>query len=168
MSLNIGVSGHQIRQNINWVWVRNEIRSILENFDSVSGIWTSLATGSDTIAAEAALELSIPINVVIPHGKYEEVFSGLDRIRYEKLLSHGSIVERIKSTKTRQEAYLLAGYRVVDRSEQMIIVWDGSPAAGLGGTADIMSYATEVGKPTWWLDTTHGVLVPPAKSSSVQ
>jgi hypothetical protein len=30
---------------------------------------------------------------------------------------------------------------VVDRSERVVAVWDGKPASGVGGTADVVSYA---------------------------
>jgi hypothetical protein len=31
----------------------------------------------------------------------------------------------------------------VDKSDMLIAIWDGKPAAGLGGTADAVGYALE-------------------------
>ena len=46
-----------------------------------------------------------------------------------------------------EDAYLAAGHWIVDHSDLAILVWDGYPAAGKGGTADIASYARLVGCP---------------------
>jgi hypothetical protein len=45
-----------------------------------------------------------------------------------------------------EEAFWAAGQRVVEESEQLIAVWDGRPAGGLGGTADVVAYAQKLGK----------------------
>ena len=46
-----------------------------------------------------------------------------------------------------EEAFLAAGQRVVELSDELLAVWDGKKAAGLGGTADIVGYAKELKKP---------------------
>jgi hypothetical protein len=35
----------------------------------------------------------------------------------------------------------------VDRSSVLVAVWDGQPARGLGGTADVVAYARQRGVP---------------------
>lgn len=45
-----------------------------------------------------------------------------------------------------EESYLAAGQKVVELSNVMIAVWNGKPAAGLGGTADIVDYARQKNK----------------------
>jgi len=42
--------------------------------------------------------------------------------------------------------------RVVDLADLLIAVWDGKPARGPGGTADVVAYAASAGKPYVWLD----------------
>lgn len=44
------------------------------------------------------------------------------------------------------EAYLAAGQEVVDLTDTLLAIWDGQPARGLGGTADVVRYARSVGK----------------------
>jgi len=41
---------------------------------------------------------------------------------------------------------MAAGKRVVDISEHVIAIWDGRPAGGYGGTADVVAYAHAVGR----------------------
>ena len=46
---------------------------------------------------------------------------------------------------TRDEAYEAAGRRMVEASDLLLAVWDGRPAAGRGGTAEIVEYARTLG-----------------------
>jgi hypothetical protein len=41
---------------------------------------------------------------------------------------------------------MAAGRSVADRSDLLLAVWDGAPAAGFGGTADVIRYARERSK----------------------
>ena len=41
----------------------------------------------------------------------------------------------------------------------MIFVWDGKPAAGIGGTGDVVDYARALGKPLIVIDRASGALV---------
>jgi hypothetical protein len=56
-------------------------------------------------------------------------------------------VERLPFVESTEQAHLAAGQAVVDRSERLVAVWDGKPARGIGGTADIVSYARQKGVP---------------------
>jgi hypothetical protein len=60
----------------------------------------------------------------------------------------------MRTARTREQAYELAGRAIVDRSDVMIVVWDGQPARGRGGTAEIYSYARRWQKPILliWVD----------------
>jgi hypothetical protein len=42
---------------------------------------------------------------------------------------------------------MAGGRAVVDRSDVLMAVWDGQPARGLAGTADVGAYARERGVP---------------------
>ena len=56
-------------------------------------------------------------------------------------------MERLPFVESTVQAHLTAGQAVVDRSERLVAVWDGKPARGIGGTADIVSYARQKGVP---------------------
>lgn len=45
-----------------------------------------------------------------------------------------------------EEAFYAAGKAVVDACDWLIAVWDGEPARGLGGSADVVAYARNRGK----------------------
>ena len=45
------------------------------------------------------------------------------------------------------KGYIAWGHTGVDRSSVLVAVWDGQPARGLGGTADVVAYARQRGVP---------------------
>ncbi len=47
---------------------------------------------------------------------------------------------------------MAAGVWMVDRSDRLVAIWDGKPAAGLGGTGDVVAYALERGIPVVRVD----------------
>jgi len=139
----VGISGHRrLRDPAGWEWVGRELLTCLAPLPPrVVGV-TSLAIGADTVFAEAVLRLGGALKVVVPFAGYEERFDeGRERERYLSLLGRAASVEVLRAEVTEQEAYFAAGRRVVDISSLLLLVWDGRPAAGLGGTGDIAAYA---------------------------
>jgi hypothetical protein len=63
------------------------------------------------------------------------------------------------STDERSDAYLEAGVRTVDECDLLLAVWNGEPAAGRGGTGEIVAYARTQEKPVWCIDSATGALV---------
>jgi hypothetical protein len=58
------------------------VRSQLSNFMEASKAYSSLATGSDQVFAEAAINLEIPVVAVLPFEGYERYFRGSDLADY--------------------------------------------------------------------------------------
>jgi hypothetical protein len=54
---------------------------------------------------------------------------------------------------TRELAYLAAGVRVVELADVLFAVWDGKPARGTGGTAEIVERAMAIDTPVLQVDT---------------
>jgi len=136
-----------------WRWVRSEITAILSGAEPpLTGI-SSLAIGADQVFAEVVLALHGSLEVVIPFETYERTFENrVDRAKFHRLRAAASRIEVLTGARDAEEAYLNAGKRVVDLSESMIAVWDGEPARGLGGTAQIVEYARHVGIPVTQLN----------------
>jgi hypothetical protein len=141
--MRVGISGHQrLRDPDGWEWVRGQMRGCLASLPPpVVGV-TSLAAGADTLFAGLVLELGGSLEAVVPFAGYEESFAtGNDRRAYRSLLGRAARVEVLERDGTDEEAYYAAGKRVADLSALLVLVWDGAPAAGLGGTGDIAEYA---------------------------
>ena len=146
--MRVGISGHQrLRDPGGWDWVRQEMRTCLTSLsEPLVGI-TSLSIGADTLFAHLVLELGGSLAVVVPFADYEARFvTEAARQDYRNLLGQAATIEVLEKKDTDDEGYYAAGKRVTDLSELLLVVWDGKPAAGLGGTADIAAYAHERNK----------------------
>ncbi|MGH3928049.1 MAG: hypothetical protein ACRDTT_35160, partial [Pseudonocardiaceae bacterium] len=71
-----------------------------------------------------------------------------EREAYDQLFAKAWHVVRLPFEESTEGSHLTAGQRIVDTSDLLIAVWDGQPAGGRGGTADIVAYAREQGTPT--------------------
>ena len=150
----IGITGHQrLPAPSNWQWVEKAMASVLSALpDELTG-FTSLALGADQLFAELILRRGGALTVIVPFTDYETKFAeGPDRDSYKRLLAQAATVEVLHSTGSNREAYFKAGKQVVIRSELLIAVWDGKPAAGFGGTADVVGYARQRGTPVVHID----------------
>lgn len=107
---------------------------------------TCLAAGTDQLFARRVLGAGGTLVGVIPSKGYHRTFDAAGRAAYLDLL--GRCVETVVLDYERptEEAFMAAGEEVVRRSDMLVAVWDGRPAAGLGGTADVVSFARMLGK----------------------
>jgi hypothetical protein len=151
--MRLGISGHQHLENSrDWEWVSCELHDLLVKLSKpLTGI-TCLAPGADSLFARLLLEHDRPFEVVLPFPGYEQKLPNDKRDDYQRLLKQASLVITLQRQKTDEESYLEAGKRVVDLSDLLIAVWDGKPAKGLGGTADVVKYARRKHEPIIHLD----------------
>ena len=118
---------------------------------------SALAEGADRLVAEevlaeqdARLEVALPL----PAEDYIEDFKTEDSKRvFCCLLDQASDIWPPPDAPTRNEAYGQAGRDIVDQSDAVIALWDGEPAQGQGGPAEIVGYAEEQGVPLAWVHT---------------
>jgi hypothetical protein len=141
MIMKVGISGHQSRPGIDWQWTASQVAEAFENW-SVERILTSLAIGSDQVCAQQAFELDIAVTAVLPLSNYEQFFKSGDLPQYRDLLGKCEIVTLADIADT-QEAFFNAGKYIVDQATFLIAIWDGKPAVGLGGTADVVQYCLD-------------------------
>jgi hypothetical protein len=113
---------------------------------SLEGV-CSLAVGADQIFAKVLLAVGGRLHVIIPSADYVSTFSTEEaRADYAELLEASASREELPYLSPTEEAFMAAGRTVADRCDLLLAVWDGAPAAGLGGTADVVQYAKERGK----------------------
>lgn len=144
--MRIGISGHQDISREVAAYVRPIlIRLINEQKDNVVGV-SSLAAGADQLFATVILEQDGSLHAIIPCRGYERTFSEPESLKHFRLvLARAQKIETLPYPKPSEEAFLDAGRSVVNNSDLLIAVWDGQPAAGKGGTADIVDYARRRG-----------------------
>jgi hypothetical protein len=142
----LGVTGHQAIPPGAREMVVGAIRDILSEADAPLYAVTSLAAGADQLFATEILRTGGRLHVIVPSRNYEQTFStNGDLALFRSLLEAAHAVTRLDYEGPSGEAFLAAGKEVVDNCEMLIAVWDGKPARGLGGTADVVRYARETG-----------------------
>jgi hypothetical protein len=148
----VGITGHQRLDDPGaWPWVADAMRDQLTTMSPPLLAVTSLAIGADQLLARLVIERGGKIYAVLPFADIERSFSPGDRPAYREL-SKNATVEVLDISGTDEDAYLAAGHRVVDNSDIMLAVWDGKPAKGKGGTADVVAYAIKRGIPLIHID----------------
>lgn len=141
--MRVGVTGHQKRDGIDWQWTRGAVHESLSELPPPVEGWSSLAVGADQLFARCILELGGSIVTVVPGDWYEECFGGADLVEYRRLRDSGTSI--LMEGRTGEEAFLAAGLKVADASDILIAIWDGKPAQGRGGTADVVEHAIRNG-----------------------
>jgi hypothetical protein len=118
---------------------------------------SSLAEGADRLVARELLaEPHASLEAILPMARsaYTEDFgSAQSKAEFRRLLGLARQVRQAPGHPIRPEAYEWSGRRVVDRCDALIAVWDGQPASGRGGTAEIVQYARERSVPLVWVHT---------------
>ncbi|MER6449964.1 hypothetical protein DEJ51_06830 [Streptomyces venezuelae] len=144
----IGVTGHRAIPDSVLGHVESGLRAVLGCHDGPLEAFSSLAEGADQLFAAIALENGADLTVVIPSGDYENTFEGVEaRARYQGLKNRATQEVRMDFARSTDEAYYAAGTYIADSCDRLVAVWDGQPARGHGGTAEIVAYARALGKP---------------------
>lgn len=172
----IGITGHQRLGDASaTAWVRTAIHQVLgEHAGELVGV-SSLAAGADQVFATLVLDRQGRLEAVQPFPGYRErSFAGDDDLRrYDRLIARAQVALLPRDGRSDEEAYLHAGTEVVARCELLVAVWNGAPASGLGGTADIVAHARERGRAMVILDpvrrtiTRVGDVAPPARAAQL-
>ncbi len=111
---------------------------------------TALAAGASELTGvdDGRLEVILPLEPDNYCADFESVAS---KAEFVALLEEATTVDTVKPTRSRDRAYEAAGRAVVDRSDVMVIMWDGQHARGRGGTAEIYRYAHQKHKSVIWI-----------------
>ncbi len=152
----VGFSGH--RQLANPDSIARSVTAALGMLQRESrGEWvalSSVATGADQLFISKARELKLSWYAILPLPKaeFERDFSPQEWAGVEALLEKAEHVRVITENGSRDDAYLDCGMETVNGSDVLLAVWDGDPARGKGGTADVIDYARSIGKPLIIID----------------
>jgi hypothetical protein len=143
-----GVTGHQdIGPTVVIEKLYNNIIRSLRHYSVLGGI-TSLAVGADQLFARCLIDHGLPFIALIPCLGYEGTMESEHlRLHYIRLIESAESVETLDFPTPSENAFFAAGQAVVDRCDILFAVWDGRPAKGLGGTADIVKHALDRGRP---------------------
>jgi predicted Rossmann fold nucleotide-binding protein DprA/Smf involved in DNA uptake len=147
MSKKVGVTGHQNIPAEAMPFLQSGISDVINDAGKEMVCISSLALGADQLFAEATLNAGGHLHAIIPCQDYEKTFLDESQIKhFYEILKQADDVYILDYRSPSEEAFLKAGYQVVDLSDILLAIWDGKKAKGKGGTADIVRYARKHNK----------------------
>lgn len=115
-----------------------------------------LAEGADRIFAAEALALGFELHALLPFAspEYETTFTDPSTTpAYRSFLARAKeVVQLPGSLSDADAAYAAVGRETERRCDLLMAIWDGGPAAGPGGTPEIIDSHLARGKPVLWID----------------
>jgi hypothetical protein len=144
----IGITGHRQFDEPTSRLIREALRRIVAGYQphDLVGV-TCLAEGADTLFAEAVADRGGRLEVVVPALRYRDALPRSHRRAYDELLARAGSVHRLPLVESDDTAYLAGSRRMLTIINQLVAVWDGLPARGVGGTAEVVADARELGLP---------------------
>ena len=164
--LVIGVTGHRLHKlDVSSPYLIASIKSALldiktshENHKLI--ILSPLAEGADRMVARLAMDefgMSLRVPLPLPYELYQTDFKSSESLtefkelvgqaeRYFELSMKFGTQEQLAArmdgtpNELRNKQYALAGAYIVERSDEMIAVYDQLPAAGTGGTGQVVNW----------------------------
>ena len=154
----VGVSGHRNLPDIEAVTktIDEALRAIFAAYgDDSLQVISPLAEGTDRVVVWRAME-NYEVRLVVPLpleiSDYMLDFKSISsKAEFITLLEQADQVIELPAEDTREACYLAAGMYTLDHSDVLIAVWDGAPAKGIGGTAEIVAQARRRGMPMAWV-----------------
>jgi hypothetical protein len=144
--MKVGITGHRGLSTE----VENQVQALLADqvqaYDPVELVGIScIADGPDAWFAEAVLRHGGRLEVVVPASEYRESLPDWHHSAYDQFMSRAADVHHTGMTESTSEAHQAGSEILVGLVEELIAVWDGKPARGYGGTADVVAYAQRIG-----------------------
>jgi hypothetical protein len=153
----VGVVGHRrFESRAVADFVAGACRSVLSEaarrHGTVAAV-SALAEGADTLFAEAALELGLPLDAVKPFARYDTDFPEPPaRARYRRLVRAARSEMTMPHRDRSDDAYASAMRTIVERCDLLLIAWNGAPSPSRAGTAAAVAHAIGLGRPWIHLD----------------
>jgi hypothetical protein len=154
----LGITGHRYLAEMDKVLVGVEraVQRICKTYpDSNIRVLSSLAEGADRILAKRILLIpgaSLWVPLPLPEEEYLRDFETTkSRDEFIHLLGKAERVVNMPATDKREEGYLAASKYILENSDVLLAIWDGKPAQGAAGTAEIVALAREYNMPLVWI-----------------
>jgi argininosuccinate synthase len=130
----VGITGHANLTDSTIEPVYYSMRAELAKFRGAELVGlTCLARGADQVFADVVLDLGGDIEVVVPSADYfDRIKDQASRDRCDAYLARASAIHSLPYAFANDDAYFAASREVVDRSDLLVAVWDGSRGSGTG------------------------------------
>ncbi|MFE5561242.1 hypothetical protein [Streptomyces sp. NPDC056544] len=146
--MRVGITGHR---GLN-AEVEAQVKALLEQtvreFPAGELVAVScIADGPDAWWAETVLAHGGCIEAVVPAQEYRQNLPESHWPVYDRLHDDAIEVHHTSMTTSDSAAHMAGSEVLVGLSDLLLAVWDGKPAWGYGGTADVVAYAERTGVP---------------------
>jgi len=146
----IAVTGHMDLTEASIPLVQEALNELLKQYADGDLVGVScIARGSDSLFAEAVLDVGGRLVVVIPSQDYRRNKVKPDHAPlFDRMVeAAGEVLVMDHETASRQ-AYETANAVLLERADRLVAVWNGEPPTGKGGgTADVVHDARSRGIP---------------------
>jgi len=146
----IGITGH--RDIVKTVELKKHIKEFfinLQNSTSETKLLSPLADGADRLVAKIYLEIfkeEATLIVPMPFDQ-ERYMKDFDSKSKKDFLNYLEVAEEIYIVEDREkDNYKSLGYHVVNKSDTLLALWDGTFNHKSGGTGNVVAYAKEKDK----------------------
>jgi hypothetical protein len=136
--------------------VLGELAERIRTAGGAPAFHSSVASGADLLALEAAEAAGYSIHLILPLpvDEFRSDFENPDEwAQAESWIAKAATGDRgwtlsvPTSVTPRPNCYYEAGARMITASDLLVAFWDGQAAKGLGGTSDVVELARHQGKP---------------------
>lgn len=152
----LGWTGHRVIPNERAV--TEAVREVISELTSrspdgtvvgVSG-WMGLgsaAIGADLIVARACLQCGIPVRIVLPCSQDRMLALTPEghKSDFARICAASEVAPTVVRSKDNDVDHLAVAREIAMSANVLIAVWDGSPARGPGGTANVVELSRERG-----------------------
>lgn len=155
----VGVTGHRRLVTTEGLEraIDEALRRIASRFPGQLTVVSPLAEGADRLVVQRALALGhrrFVVPLPLPMDDYVRTFTSTDaRAEFQSLLARATEVVIVGQSQTDLEAYRAVGRWVLDHADALIVLWDGQPPRGEGGTGAIVEEARARALPLAWVHT---------------
>ncbi|WP_406511041.1 hypothetical protein OG851_00100 [Streptomyces sp. NBC_00161] len=146
--MRVGITGHRGLSTEVEQRVRAILTEAVTEYDAGELVAVScIADGPDAWWAETVLAHGGRVEIVVPAQEYRESLPESHWPVYDRLYAAAAEVHHTGMTASDSAAHMAGSEILVGLSDVLLAVWDGKPAWGFGGTADVVAYAQRTGVP---------------------
>jgi hypothetical protein len=140
--MRVGISGHRSLPPLTVQRVAAVLAETLAPYapEDLVGV-SCLATGADQLFARTVLDCGGRLKVIVPARGYRASLPPACQATYDELLAQAAEVRELPFARPTPQAYLAAGLAMLEQVDVLFAVWDGRPARGPGGTAQVVAAA---------------------------
>jgi hypothetical protein len=156
--ITIGITGHRFLAELEKITcgLDQVLKQIEQSFPGEDwSLLSPLAQGSDQLFVRRAIlyhlaRLIVPLP--LPQEKYLADFTTIEaKEEFHQILLQADKVLTLPTCATHTEAYLNVAQYILQNCSVLVVIWDGQPAQGEGGTSQVVDWARQQQLPLAWV-----------------